>query len=470
MNHSIRIRNAVLAACLIMMGTSVAESAGWKPRLTNLSKEYDFIFPVQNKNWWILIRTVTIHDANRDGINEIYLSFTGYTDFPRLPMRVFEWRGLKPKEISANIFRLGRAATQETPRIWFRDIDGDGDKDLLHTESGLDKAPWWHPKATIGVYIYKNGRFYNLRKRLPRKSWGVRSYALAVGDLDNDGKTEILLPGGAGPRKSNTLVLEYDGKRKFKVHSNPLNKNNRWENVHKNATNLRVTDLDSDGVNDLYVGGNSVSPNHTVFWGGFDNPDERALPKGVFGEGDVSWWGKRAFVGGDVIAVATEDLNGDGKKDIFSIIEKVKVDAKGNTTYLATALHILKNKGKRRFVDVGPKGKAALLGLRYFDQLIPVDLNRDGRIDIVANHWIKAEPGSQPGRYSSTIFLNRGNFKFRKYELKNISGDVDLKKRGMIYPIKKIVGGYEVVILRSVSDGLRKNVRVSLQKAKLTFR
>jgi len=241
------------------------------------------------------------------------------------------------------------------------DIDGDKDLDVVIGNDGPDQK-----------IVYRNdgtGRFATANV------WGERSWPtrfVSVADFNADGHPDIV---AANAGASLPLPIPYpsfaclgDGNGAFPS-CQPL--------PTESAAVIPVADFDGDGAVDLFVphrdGGRSF-----ILWTSKEVAAMKPWPRTPFRE--------RTYIGpekGSVRVAATGDLDGNGRTDII-----IHDEATNRTS-------ILLNSGSRSFEAPFALPTAE----RKTYALAVADLNRDGRMDIVAG-YINA-PGS--------VFFNMGD-------------------------------------------------------------
>lgn len=158
------------------------------------------------------------------------------------------------------------------------------------------------------------------------------------------------------------------------------------------TTCLEKGDLNGDGLEDLFVGGNQNNPSQ-IYWRQSDGTMKLA---------EIPVFSEHAFyVDADALI---EDFNGDGWKDLL-VLSGGYHDLRAEDPRLMDRLYLNDGKG----------------GLEYFPEGLPnlyhtstvalaIDWNEDGNQDLFIGG--STVPGKFPSSYGSTILLNQGNGRF----------------------------------------------------------
>ena len=208
-----------------------------------------------------------------------------------------------------------------------------------------------------------------------------------MGDLNGDGKNEVLFPDQSDGSRTAALTWENG---EFSVDRDWVPQEIwSWPESLCAHSSLEIADLDMDGRKDLIIGGASYRPNLRILFGspqGLNAKNLVTLPDGVFGNtGDWNWKQSSYAVGADVNSLLVEYFDNDGLKDIFTISEKIenyaphtitdtlepsyeKIYNEGGSFGSDTALQIFRNQGERKFIDITPKN-AGVLAVIIFSPL-----------------------------------------------------------------------------------------------------
>jgi hypothetical protein len=331
-----------------------------------------------------------------------------------------------------DFFPEGAPTLRQTPITLFPDLDGDGRADILFADAGLDHPPW--TGSRIGVAINQGGKYRNITSLVPAQFDTTRSYSIAAGDLFGDGHFQIILPDQSACQ--NTALLHWNGTG-FDVRTHWID-SALWgppTNLCQQSW-LGIADLDNDGKQDLVITGQSTQPNLRLVFGapgGFVAANVLQLPDGPFGHTPFENWldaGRPFSSGADVTQVVIADFDRDGLQDIFALEEHATyyqagvltdtswpnyadIHANGGTLYGDIALQIFMNKGARKFIDYTAASSTSNLGRKLYHALMPIDLNNDGFVDMVANYTTKPYGVDKGSAVGATIFLNDGTGAFQ---------------------------------------------------------
>jgi hypothetical protein len=402
----------------------------------------------------MFFRSGLLADLNNDGTNEFVFSVTSYPNQVKIPLTVIgDQNGAL--NLTSQYFPNGAPAVMHSPYILYQDINGDGKKDIIAAEAGLDQPPWTGSK--IGVAINNGGTFTNVSSLISDTT--TRSYSIAVGNFNGDGRMGILLPNNYQSGASSSL-LEF-ANNSFAVLPNPIQP---WVSKHLDMQASMVTaDFNGDGYDDLLIGGGaSARFTSIIIYGGIRGLDVSTLnqlPSGPYGQA--------TDLGGADTNSISFDFNHDGRPDIFSIGEHTvyfppgtvtdrniptydTLLRNGGTFFENSAFQTLTNVDGYRFGSTIPA--ASNLGLKGYFDLTAIDINRDGNTDVLGHYYTKSY-GSLTGQlFGTTFFLNdgRGNFTvvdavdvFPQLVVRPYSSQQDNRPEvGLIIPLRDDAGGF----------------------------
>jgi uncharacterized protein (TIGR03437 family) len=388
------------------------------------------------------VRSAVARDLNGDGYLETILTFTAPvpSETPLEPI-VIEASSVM-RIATSDFFPSGAPTVKHSPMTHFADITGDGLEAILFAEAGSDGTP--NPVGSrIGVALNLGGGTYkDASSLIPADQQTTNSYAIAVGDVLEDGRTEIILPdinNGA-----NTAVLRWNG--------NGFDEIRNWipSSLWTGPVNLHLqdwmvlADMDRDGNQDLLVSGVTSQPNLQIVFGAADGftsattANLLVLPDGPFGHTPGSSNPPPVAQGAEVSPVVVADFNNDGLPDIFATERQyltyqpgvytdtndpnyASILANGGTVYGDAAFQVLLNQGSRKFTDVTSASTMQTFGSREYQDLVAVDINNDGFLDVVGTYTTSVQiggpqygtPALYQSLYGTTVFLNDGTGAFQ---------------------------------------------------------
>ncbi len=317
-------------------------------------------------------------DFDSDGDDDVLLAATSHHTVasPRSGVILIN-RGNYTFEVAAG----DRPRGVDQREVLMADFDGDEKSDFFIADHGYDRDPWpgWHNQ----LLLRSADGYVDATDRLPDDPTGFTHNA-AVGDIDGDGDTDILVANHGGDWIPGPYFLLNDGKANFVADRSrmpdSLEADDGWIRW---PWAVQLADLDGDGHLDLLAGssglvdGDVVGSESFVFWGspaGEYRDDARtvlAAPRLVTADDVMA-----------VISTQVDDLNGDGRADILL--------GSYDSSFLGRSVQLLVNSGDRRFVDetinrLGPSAWSAGEGAPVEHRLL--DFNGDGTVDIVPQRF-----------------------------------------------------------------------------------
>jgi hypothetical protein len=242
---------------------------------------------------------------------------------------------------------FGRRIAYRTPRnpaaIALRDVDADGDRDLI--TASIDKA------GSISVFSNRGaGRF----RRTGTYASGRKAFSVAAADVNRDGRVDLLT---ANNSRQEFAVLLGVGAGRFTV---------AHQYTGSGTSDIAVGDLNGDGNLDVA----HATTYHT---------NSVAVRLGV---GDGSFGPAAAYrSGSDAYAVTLADLNHDDKLDVAA------------ANYGSSSVSVLLGAGDG---SLGPRTRYGM-GLPneetesgFVDAVVVADFDRDGHADVATSGYHQA--------------------------------------------------------------------------------
>jgi hypothetical protein len=251
-------------------------------------------------------------------------------------------------------------------------VSGVGGEMLLADFNGdglLDFAGSHHDRYEVVVMLGRgDGTFTNApgspySARAPGKR--PHTHALVAGDVNQDGKLDLVT---ANNEDGDISVLLGDGKGGFtRAPGSPFP-------CGPSPYPVALADVNGDSNLDVVVPNTAPGPTTITVLLGDGRGGFRAAPRSPFKANDRAYF------------VAVADLNGDGKLDIVATHDDASV----------ATLHL--GDGKGNFVQA--KNSPLEIGNRGY-RVVPVDLNRDGKIDLAfgAEHGVAVFLGDGRGGF-----------------------------------------------------------------------
>jgi hypothetical protein len=372
-----------------------------------------------------IVRSAAVKDLDADGYPEVLLTLTAPrpSTTPLAPIAIDGDGGLR---ITTNdIFPTGAPTVKHSALTLFADLNRDGLDDVVIGDSGSDAPPW--PGSGAGIALNNGGGTYrNVSSLIPADIQMSRSYALAVGDIDANGGTEIVLIDQNGSRHA---LLRWSGNA-FEAQRDWLPEA-LWgfpANLNQHSWTV-VADFDRDGQQDLLISGQSNRPNTRILFGPLVTPSEArlvALPDGPYGNSEPSPGAITQGTNSEPVVAA--DFDNDGRLDLFAIHEQIVnyppgtftdtdypdyqfLRDNGGSVPSGYALQVLMNRGPRTFVDASATSSIQSLGRRKYTDLLLRDMNVDGFVDVVGIYQTQFYAGLGPV-WGTTFFLNDGTGAF----------------------------------------------------------
>ena len=428
-------------------------------------------------------RSGVLADLNNDGKNEFILSVSAYPQTP-IPLLVIGDDN-SILNLTNKYFPNGSPTVMHSPYIHYVDINGDGKKDIVAAEAGLDQPPWYGSR--IGVALNNGNTFTDISNTLPNNT--SRSYAVAIGNFDNTGISKVLLPAQESHLIPGTsMLLSFNGG--INTSPNPINS---WVDKDLDKQTSMVTaDFNKDGHDDLLIGGDWTGRNNVIVYGsknGLDISTLNPLQPGPFGQAGFEYpnlRGKQIIHSSELLSISV-DLNNDGKPDIFSMYTHIisyppktvtnKDTPNFNSLYkdgglsfedAAFSAHINNDGYKFSLTNQSHNNN---LGHKYYGTAIPYDINSDGNIDIIAHYYASREKSQ-----GTTFFINDGKGSFNVIDGKDMFPQLITNNNvGALIPLSNNNGftGIQLTYKDSVHTGsyiAQKFTTSQIKKLSTTFK
>ncbi len=234
------------------------------------------------------------------------------------------------------------------PAIAVGDLNNDGKEDVFF---GNGK----HKKSEI--YLQSESGFIKLEDSIFKNKAIIEEGSATIADFDNDNKNELFIGSGGGEFFGKSAALQNN---LFKITSDGIKEFEMPEGYEDTAI-VKHFDFDLDGDQDVFIG-NATMPND------FGN-----IPESYILENKKGVFVKRTLGNiGMIRDVSVTDFNSDKKPDLILVGEWM------------SPLFLQNNNGD--FVDVSEKYLSKPLN-GLWRAIIPFDIDKDGDLDYLLGNW-----------------------------------------------------------------------------------
>ena len=240
----------------------------------------------------------------------------------------------------------------EVRSVAIADFNGDGLNDIAFSVQ----------RETSGIRLWMNRS--NRQWRQQNGPVKINYYEnIKTADVNADGYMDIIAANSTEDKHAGVQAWLGDGKGGWKAESGPTTLGRYMD--------VAVADLNNDGLPDL-VGAS---------WG------QHGSLRAWLGEGNGRWFSMPPLITGNYYGVSVGDLNNDGNPDILAAshlsgIHTFLGDGKGKFEKIFGPIEFLKR--RRKVVSSKEKTDYPLVGSPSFWKAIPVDLDGDPLVDVVA--------------------------------------------------------------------------------------
>jgi hypothetical protein len=245
------------------------------------------------------------------------------------------------------------------------DVNRDGKLDVVVANCGGQTCA----AATVGVLLGNGNGTFQAVKTYGTGGWGSFAYPVAVADVNNDGKRDILVGNECGQQNGVCVddatigVLLGNGDGTFQT--------SVTYGVGSYLASFAVADLNGDGNLDVAVSGNGTNL--------------------LRGNGDGTFQPALNYAGGGCCQILVADLNLDGKPDLLNI----------NGTSSTVSVYTGKGDGTLE------PAQTFNLGGKQFSWVAVADLNKDGRPDLLSANWCSPKTCASEEGTVSVLLNNR---------------------------------------------------------------
>jgi hypothetical protein len=338
---------------------------------------------LKKSNTWIGITTTLVNDFNKDGFQDLFISFMG-SENESIPFKLFLYDQTEKKIVDKSDFIIDNVGEPFNRKSMSADLNGDKILDFICVS---------HPEANnmdlsyFDILLSEGQRWRQKRIKTASRNRSEGYYhGFATGDVDNDGDIDVVLAMWHNSNQGITSFIN-DGKGAFAEKKSILMSGDNLPEENVSFTQ-ELSDINNDNCLDL------------IYWGSQNTYIKFGNCDGTFGGSylrlnqNYAWDYK--FV----------DLDQDNLKDliIFSVDNYKKIIFYKNSGTSNRPIFI-KNS------ELNVEFSASYIDLK--------DINNDGKIDIIPIHFFDGDfdknltDGNTSGYFpKNSILLGQGGFNF----------------------------------------------------------
>ena len=321
--------------------------------------------------------------------------------------------GMGPLSLSNSIFLSAldyNSAGQSTHSVAYGDLNGDGKVDLVLADQCNNNNNCTNGSVSV---LLGNGDG-SFQTAVSYDGGGQDTLSVALGDVNGDGKLDVIIANNCASNSNcstgsvSVLLGNGDGTLQAAV---------SYDAGGADSQYVVLGDINGDGKSDLLVANNCASNNNC------SNGSVSVL----LGNGDGTFQTAAAYNSGgeDAVSIALGDVNGDGKADVV-----VANNCAANTNCSNGSVSVLLGNGDgtlQAAVSYNSGGQNAI-------SIALGDVNGDGKSDVVvanncvsngncSNGWVTVLLGNGDGTFQQALGYNSGGLYAASVAVADINGD-----------------------------------------------
>lgn len=289
------------------------------------------------------------------------------------------------------------------PALALGDLNGDGKEDIFLGGSKFVPSK---------VYLQQDSAFVPQHFEAIAKDSIREDISAAIADFNNDQKNDLFVTGGGGDffGKSDALVETYYVQKDSSFSNMELPK------LYQNASVVKPHDFDNDGDLDVFVGGHTITAK-------FGSPATSYILENNNGNFSI-FEGFEPFSEGMVTDAIWDDFNGDGTKDLILVGE-----------WMSPRFLQFKNGA---FTETNPLDIKGL-----WQSVVAFDIDGDGDPDYLLGNWGTNSKFRASKKYPMKLYFNDFD---NNGQTETVTA---LEKDGSYYPLETLDGlSSQLVYLR----------------------